>query len=113
MNPEVVAFEARRAARRTVEGDGRAYVIPLATSGGDGGRERPAVLDDLSGAHRPLPDVSAYDDLLTHRTRTQPLTDPAVVVAVGRAPLEAGPPHDPVIDETGGDTAGQEGEAVS
>jgi len=117
-NPEVVAVEARRAARRTTDPDAGAQVIPLPTrtSSDGGGPGRPAVADDLPGAHRPLPNVSAYDELLSRRTRTQPPPvdgDPdGDGDGDGEPPAlpQAGPPH--TSDETG-ESAGQEGEAVS
>lgn len=96
-NPEVVAVEARRAARVTTDPATGARVIPLPARPRSDGPGRAAVLGDLPGAHRPLPSVAAYDELLTRRARV---------------PAPAAPPHDPVTDETG-EPAGQEGEAVS
>lgn len=95
-NPEVVAVEARRAARGSDPATG-SNVIPLPARPTGDGPERPAVLGDLPGAHRPLPTLTAYDELLTRRTRV---------------PAPAAPPPDPITEETG-ESAGQEGEAVS
>lgn len=110
-NPEVVAVEARRVARRSTDPAAGAQVIPLPTrtSSDDGRPDRPAVADDLPGAHRPLPTVNAYDELLSRRTRTP---HPGVEVDDSAPPGRAGPPHDLVTDQAG-ETAGQEGEAVS
>ncbi|MGM0386378.1 MAG: IS21 family transposase [Actinomycetota bacterium] len=99
-NPEVVAVEARRATRTTDPAG--AHVIPLPTRPADPGR--PGVLEDLPGAHRPLPNVAAYDELLSRRTHSHPPLDVP-------APAAAPPPH-PVTVATG-PTAGQDGQTVS
>ena len=110
-NPEVVAVEARRAARRTTESEGTALVIALPTrsAGGEAAPDRPAVAGDLPGAHRPLPSVSAYDELL--KRRIQP--PPTLAVDDPMTPGQAAPPHQPPMTELTGEAAGQEGEAVS
>ena len=74
-NPEVVAVEARRAARAAHTSQDGALIIALPTRA-DAAPASAVALADLPGADRPVPSVAAYDELLTRRTARANRDDP-------------------------------------